>query len=70
MRRHEPLVFYAGQSPEAGGLPIEEAGQAGRIGLWQAILGFDIQRGCQFSNYAYEAIVHQAWEANPYSSPV
>jgi len=44
-------------------LPYEEALQAGRIGLWQAIRRFDPHKGYQFSTYAYGAIVHQVWKA-------
>jgi len=63
MARHEPLVVYATSRQNLGQLPFEEAVQAGRIGLWKAILGFDPQRGCQFSTYAYPAIVHCIWQA-------
>jgi len=45
------------------GLPFEEALQAGRIGLWRAILGYDPQRGTRFSTYAYPAIIRQVWDA-------
>ena len=61
MARHEPLVRYAVNRQNLGDLPWEEADQAGRIGLWQAILGFDAQRGYRFSTYAYPSIVHQIW---------
>ncbi len=60
--RHEPLVKYAVQRQNLGDLPYEEALQAGRIGLWQAIRGFDPHKGYQFSTYAYGAIVHQVWK--------
>jgi RNA polymerase sigma factor (sigma-70 family) len=63
MARHEPLVVYATSRQNLGGLPCEEAVQAGRIGLWEAILGFDPHRGYQFSTYAYPAIVHCVWQA-------
>jgi len=63
MRRHEPLVFHAVHRQNLGDLPLEEADQAGRIGLWQAILGYDPARGYRFSTYAYPAIVHQVWAA-------
>jgi RNA polymerase sigma factor (sigma-70 family) len=62
MARHEPLVIHATSRQNLGDLPFEEAVQAGRIGLWQAILGFDPQRGYQFSTYAYLAIVHRVWQ--------
>ena len=63
MKRHAPLVCYAVQRQNLGDLPIEEADQAGRIGLWQAIQKYDPQKGYQFSTYAYPAIVHQVWAA-------
>jgi RNA polymerase sigma factor (sigma-70 family) len=63
MARHEPLVKYAVQRQNLGDLPKGEAEQAGRIGLWKAILGYDPQRGYQFSTYAYPAIVHYLWRA-------
>jgi len=37
-------------------LPYDEAQQAGRIGLWQALLHFDPTRGVTFSSYAVVAI--------------
>jgi RNA polymerase sigma factor (sigma-70 family) len=44
-----------------GCLPFAEAMQAGRIGLWRAILGFDPQRGIAFSTYAWTSIMHHVW---------
>jgi len=61
--RHEPLVKYAVKRQNLGDLPFEEAVQAGRLGLWQAILRFDPHKGYQFSTYAYPAIVHAIWRA-------
>jgi len=52
MARHEPLVLYAVKRQKLGDLPMEEAVQAGRIGLWGAIQGYDPQKGYQFSTYA------------------
>lgn len=63
LERHEPLVKYAAKRQNLGDLPFEEAVQAGRLGLWQAILGFDPRQGYQFATYAYPAIVHQVWQA-------
>ena len=63
MAKHEPLVLYAVNRQNLGDLPIEEADQAGRIGLWQAIQKYDPATGNQFSTYAYPAIVHQVWAA-------
>jgi len=61
--RHELLVYYAVNRQYLGDLPIEEAEQAGRIGLWQAIKKYDLAKGYRFSTYAYVAIVHQVWKA-------
>jgi RNA polymerase sigma factor (sigma-70 family) len=63
MERHEPLVLYAVKRQNLGDIPYEEAIQAGRMGLWQAILNYDLGRGNRFSTYAYPAIVHQVWAA-------
>jgi len=63
LERHEPLVKYAASRQNLGDLPFEEAVQVGRMGLWKALLGYDPQRGYQFSTYAYPAIVHYIWRA-------
>ena len=63
LERHEPLVKSAVQRQNLGDLPWDEADQAGRLGLWKAILGYDPQRGYRFATYAYPAIVHQVWAA-------
>ena len=63
LRRHEPLVRYAVKRQNLGDLAYEEADQAGRIGLWKAILRYDPNTGYQFSTYAYPAIVHRIWQA-------
>jgi RNA polymerase sporulation-specific sigma factor len=63
MKRHEPLVLHAVKRQNLGDLAYDEVVQAGRIGLWQAIMKYDAGRGHQFSTYAYAAIVHQVWAA-------
>jgi RNA polymerase sigma factor (sigma-70 family) len=63
MERHKPLVKYAAKRQNLGDLPYDEAVQAGRLGLWKAILRFDPNKGYQFSTYAYPAIVHRIWQA-------
>ncbi len=63
MERHEPMVLYAVKRQNLGDLAYDEAVQAGRIGLWQAIMKYDEGRGNRFSTYAYPAIVHQIWAA-------
>jgi len=63
MRRHDGLVHAFIQRQGGGAISYEEALQAGRIGLWRAILGYDPSRGTAFSTYAWVAIgrtVHQA----------
>ena len=37
--------------------------QAGREGLWRAILRFDPTRGYAFSTYAWPSILHHVWRA-------
>lgn len=61
MARHEHLVYAVVRRQVLGHLPFPEALQAGRIGLWHAILGFDPQRGLAFSTYAWTAIMHRVW---------
>jgi RNA polymerase sigma factor (sigma-70 family) len=63
MARHEGLVQAVVRQQVLGGLPFEEALQAGRIGLWRAILGFDPSRGFAFSTYAWPSIKHHIWRA-------
>jgi RNA polymerase sigma factor (sigma-70 family) len=63
LRQHEGLVRQIVAHQRLSGLPFEEALQAGRIGLWRAIEGYDPQRGTRFSTYAYPAIIRQVWEA-------
>jgi DNA-directed RNA polymerase sigma subunit (sigma70/sigma32) len=43
MSRHEGLVPFVVRRQALGKLPFAEAAQAGRIGLWRAILGYDPQ---------------------------
>jgi DNA-directed RNA polymerase specialized sigma subunit len=38
--------------------------QVGRIGLWQAVLHFDAERGVAFSTYAVVAIQRRMWRAS------
>jgi hypothetical protein len=57
MAAHEKLVHAVVRKQVLGDLPFAEALQAGRIGLWHAILGFDPQRGTAFSTYVGERFV-------------
>jgi len=63
LRQHEGLVRQIVAHQQLCGLPFEEALQAGRIGLWRAIEGYEPQRGTRFSTYAYPAIIRQVWDA-------
>ena len=63
MSRHERLVPFVVRRQTLGKLPFAEAVQAGRIGLWKAILGYDNQRGYAFSTYACTAIARHIWQA-------
>lgn len=63
MERHERLVRYAVIRQVLFDFPFEEAVQAGRHGLWRAILRYDPHRGTAFSTYAYTAIVRRVWAA-------
>jgi RNA polymerase sigma factor (sigma-70 family) len=63
MATHENLVHAVARRQVLGHLPFAEALQAGRIGLWHAILGYDPQRGLAFSTYAWTAIMHHIWQA-------
>jgi RNA polymerase sigma factor (sigma-70 family) len=75
MARHDGLVQAVVRQQVLGDLSFAEALQAGRIGLWRAVLGFDPARGLAFSTYAWPCIMHQVWRAvkahtRSYSSPV
>jgi RNA polymerase sigma factor (sigma-70 family) len=63
MREHDGLVHHITRRQWHGSLTYAEVLQAGRIGLWRAILGFDPERGTAFSTYASVAIARQVWRA-------
>lgn len=56
MEQHDGLVHAFIRREGGGDIPYEEALQAGRIGLWRAIQGYDPARGTTFSTYAWVAI--------------
>ena len=62
MRRHEGLVHTVLRRQSSGPLSYAELLQAGRIGLWQAVLHFDAERGVAFSTYAGVAIQRRIWQ--------
>jgi RNA polymerase sigma factor (sigma-70 family) len=59
MEQHEGLVHAFIRRQGGGDIPYEEALQAGRVGLWRAIRGYDPTRGTTFSTYAWVAICRQ-----------
>jgi len=61
MRQHEGLVHTILRRQARGGVEYAELLQAGRIGLWQAVLHFDPSRGVAFSTYAGVAIERWIW---------
>jgi RNA polymerase sigma factor (sigma-70 family) len=63
MRRHERLIHTVLRRQSSGPLSYEELLQAGRIGLWQAVLHFDAEHGASFSTYAGVAIERRIWQA-------
>jgi RNA polymerase sigma factor (sigma-70 family) len=63
MAKHERLVQAVVRRQCLGELPFDEALQAGRQGLWRAILGYDPHRGVAFSSYAWPSISRAIWQA-------
>ncbi len=61
MARHERLVQVNVRRQWPGQVPFEERVQAGRIGLWRAILGYQPERGWAFSTYAWPSISRAIW---------
>jgi RNA polymerase sigma factor (sigma-70 family) len=60
---HDGLVQAVVRRQVLGDMPYAEALQAGREGLWRAILRFDPTRGYAFSTYAWPSILHHVWRA-------
>jgi RNA polymerase primary sigma factor/RNA polymerase sigma factor len=59
MEQHDGLVHAYIRRHGGGDISYEEALQAGRVGLWRAIQGYDPRRGTAFSSYAWVAIWRQ-----------
>jgi RNA polymerase sigma factor (sigma-70 family) len=64
VRQHDGLVHYVLRRYVSSELSYEELLQVGRIGLWRAVLGYDVQRGIAFSTYAVVAIRNKVWTAS------
>lgn len=56
LQEHAGLIHAIIRRYGSGVLTYEEALQAGRIGLWRALLRYDPTRGTAFSTYAWVAI--------------
>ena len=63
MATHDGLVQVVVRRQFRGTVPFVDALQAGRIGLWHAIMGYDPRRGYAFSTYACPCIARQVWSA-------
>lgn len=64
MEQHDGLVHACIRRQGSGDISYEEALQAGRVGLWRAIQGYDPTRGTAFSTYAWVAIYRQIRRRN------
>ena len=63
LRQHARLIPFMVQRQCPGQADYADLIQEGWIGLWQAILHFDPQRGFAFSSYAATAIRNRVWQA-------
>jgi RNA polymerase sigma factor (sigma-70 family) len=63
VRQHERLVHFVLRRQVYGSVAYADLLQVGRIGVWQAVLHFDAQRGVAFSTYAIVAIQRRMWRA-------
>jgi RNA polymerase sigma factor (sigma-70 family) len=63
LRENKGLVWYMVLKQMPGLAEYEDLYQEGQIGLWQAIMGYEPERGYQFSSYACTAIRNQVWQA-------
>lgn len=59
--RYERLVHLVVRRQWLCTVPYEVAVQQGRYGLWHAILGYNPERKCKFTTYAYPAIMRYVW---------
>lgn len=69
MAEHDGLVHWVACRQWRGSVSFDEVVQAGRIGLWHALRGYDPSRGTRFSSYAVPAITHAIWNAVATGSP-
>lgn len=69
MAQHERLVQVTVRRQWPGQVPFEERVQAGRMGLWRAILGYQPDRGLAFSTYAWPSISRAIWRVVQEAEP-
>lgn len=62
LREHSGLVYWMVMHQAGRKTAYADLLQAGRIGLWRAILHYEVGRGTAFSSYACVAIRHQVWQ--------
>jgi len=63
LREYSGLVYRMVNRQAAGKVECADLFQEGRIGLWQAIVHYEVGRGVAFSSYACVVIQHQLWQA-------
>jgi len=63
VRQHEGLVHAVIRRSWVGGSAYDDLLQEGRMALWRAIRGFDVERGTTFSSYAWPIIERAVWRA-------
>jgi len=63
LKHHERLVHSVLCQQWRGNVSCADLIQEGRIGLWQAVVHYDPQRGVAFSTYAWTAIARRMWQA-------
>ena len=70
LREHRGLVWRMVTRAGRGKAEYADLFAEGRIGLWRAILRYEVGRGVAFSSYACVVIEHQVWEAVRHSLKV
>lgn len=69
MAQHEGLVQVSVRRQWPGQVPFAERVQAGRIGLWRAILRYQPERGLAFSTYGWPSISRAIWRVVQEAEP-
>jgi RNA polymerase sporulation-specific sigma factor len=70
LREHRGLIWRMVTRAGRGKAEYTDLFAEGRIGLWRAILRYEVERGVAFSSYACVVIEHQVWEAVRHSLKV